>query len=205
MWHCHISDGHEDETISSVNILLLENETISSVNNPSGENYRFGYRAAGDSSDLVRLCEEYGMKACIINTVMDKHQHSRDIGSRNSQDKGQVSSTRVRHALANGDMKYVSELLGRYHRLMLIVGKEENISSDRKRLWGKLSSCLLNLPPKEGLYENCSIVDGDDNVVACRVSIDSSYIHLELEEVAPHINTSAENLLLGIDFGESKV
>lgn len=186
-------------------ILMLENETISSVNNLPGENYRFGYRAAGDSSDLVRLCEEYGMKACIIKTVMDKHQHSRDIRSSNSQDTGQVSSTRVRHALANGDMKYVSELLGRHHRLMLIVRNEENISSDRKRLWGKLSSCLLNLPPKEGLYENCWVVDDDENVVPCRVSIDSSYIHLELDEVAPHIHTSAENLLLGIDFGESKV
>lgn len=171
----------------------------------AGENYRFGFRAAGDSSDLVRLCEEYGMEACIINTIMDKHQHSRDIGCSNSQDRGQVSSTRVRHALANGDMRYVSELLGRHHRLMVIVRNKENISSDRKRLWGKLRSCLMNLPPREGLYENCSVVDGDENVVPCRVTIDSTYIHLELDEVGPHINTSAENLLVGIDFGESKV
>ncbi|XP_057774041.1 FAD synthetase 1, chloroplastic isoform X2 [Salvia miltiorrhiza] len=171
----------------------------------AGENYRFGYRAAGDSSDLVRLCDEYGMKACIINTVMDKHQHSTDMGSSSSQERGQVSSTRVRHALANGDMSYVSELLGRHHRLMLMVRNKEDIFSDRKRLSIKCRPCLLNLSPKEGLYENCSLVVGDKNVVACRVTIDSTYIHLELDEVAPHINTSAQNLLLGIDFGESKL
>ncbi|KAL6528220.1 hypothetical protein OROHE_015170 [Orobanche hederae] len=169
----------------------------------AGENYRFGYMAAGDSSDLVRLCEEYGMKACIINTVMDKHQHSTGIGSSQSHERGQVSSTRVRHALANGDMKYVSELLGRHHRLVVMVRNKDNIFSDSKRLLAKLRSCLLNHPPKEGLYENCSMVVGDENVVACKVTIDSTHIiHLESDEVAPHINTSAQNLLLGIDFGE---
>ncbi|KAL6586080.1 hypothetical protein OROMI_002724 [Orobanche minor] len=169
----------------------------------AGENYRFGYKAAGDSSDLVRLCEEFGMKACIINTVMDKHQHSTGIGSSQSHERGQVSSTRVRHALANGDMKYVSELLGRHHRLVVMVRNKDNIFSDSKRLLATLRSCLLNHPPKEGLYENCSMVVGDENVVACRVTIDSTHIiHLESDEVAPHINTSAQNLLLGIDFGE---
>ncbi|KAL0386151.1 UNVERIFIED_CONTAM: FAD synthetase 2, chloroplastic, partial [Sesamum radiatum] len=54
----------------------------------------------------------YGMKACIINSVMDKNQESVSTASNNSKEQGQVSSTRVRYALANGDMKYVSELLG---------------------------------------------------------------------------------------------
>lgn len=141
------------------------------------------------------------MKSCIINNVMDQHQNSKE-GFRSSQERGQVSSTRVRHALANGDMRYVSELLGRHHRLMLIVRNEENIFSNRKKLLVENRSCLLNLPPKEGLYENCSLIVGDDNMLPCRVTIDSTYIHLELDEVvAPNINTSAENLLLGIDFG----
>ncbi|GFP80736.1 fad synthetase 2 chloroplastic [Phtheirospermum japonicum] len=87
----------------------------------AGENYRFGYRASGDSSDLVRLCKEYAMKASIVDSVMDKknRQESKDdIDSKNSNEQGQVSSTRVRRALSNGDMGYVSELLGRNHRLI---------------------------------------------------------------------------------------
>ncbi|KAK7290434.1 hypothetical protein RIF29_04862 [Crotalaria pallida] len=37
----------------------------------AGENYRFGYKAAGDALELVMLCEEYGLEAYIINSVMD--------------------------------------------------------------------------------------------------------------------------------------
>ncbi|CAI9097106.1 OLC1v1033428C1 [Oldenlandia corymbosa var. corymbosa] len=38
------------------------------------EKYRFGYRASGNGSDLIRLCEEYGMEAYIIRSLMDKNQ-----------------------------------------------------------------------------------------------------------------------------------
>ncbi|KAL2226360.1 UNVERIFIED_CONTAM: FAD synthetase 1, chloroplastic, partial [Sesamum indicum] len=172
----------------------------------AGQNYRFGYKAAGDVSDLMRLCEEYGMKACIINSVMDKNQEFVTTASSNSKEQGQVSSTRVRYALANGDMKYVSELLGRHHRLILMVkDKKEKFFRDRKRLSAS-RSCLLNLPPREGLYRNCSLVIGDENVVPCRVTIDTTDIHLEWDELDPHINLTAQNLeLLGIDFGDSDV
>ncbi|RZB43240.1 FAD synthetase, chloroplastic [Glycine soja] len=36
-----------------------------------GENYQFGYKAAGDALELVKLCEEYGMEAYIIKSVME--------------------------------------------------------------------------------------------------------------------------------------
>ncbi|KAK6160535.1 hypothetical protein DH2020_003916 [Rehmannia glutinosa] len=171
----------------------------------AGQNYRFGYRAAGNASDLERLCKEYGMRAAIINSIMDKNQESGDRECSNSKEQGQVSSTRVRHALANGDMEYVSKLLGRHHRLMLMVKNKEKFFRDRKWLSAP-RSCLLNLPPKEGLYKNCSLVIGDEGV-PCRVIIDTTDIHLELDELAAaHLNISDQNLeLLGIDFGESKV
>ncbi|KAL8100605.1 hypothetical protein AgCh_032751 [Apium graveolens] len=92
----------------------------------AGKNYRFGYRASGDASDLVKLCEEYNMEAYIINSVMDKKQDSRAIGFDNPKEQGQVSSTRVRHALGRGEIKYVSELLGRQHRLMLMCNAGES-------------------------------------------------------------------------------
>ncbi|KAL8034856.1 hypothetical protein ABFX02_12G058000 [Erythranthe guttata] len=176
----------------------------------AGQNYRFGYRAAGDASDLVRLCNEYGMKASIINSVMDNNQESvKETFSSNSHEKGQVSSTRVRHALAKGDMKYVTELLGRHHRLIVRVKNSEKVFRERKRL-SVPRSCLLNLAPKEGLYENCSLVigDADQNVVVpCRLVIDTTDIHLELlDELAPPINTNTQYFeSLGIEFSDSKV
>ncbi|XP_075500937.1 FAD synthetase 1, chloroplastic-like [Primulina tabacum] len=174
----------------------------------AGQNYRFGYKAAGDASDLVQLCAEFGMSACIIDSVMDKNQDSKDINCSNSKEKGQVSSTRVRHALAKGDMKYVSELLGRRHRLMLGVKNKEKFFINGMRLSAP-RSCLLNLPPCEGVYEDCCLLIGEENVVVpCRVIIETTNIHVELEELdlAPHSHVTAQNSeLLGIEFGESSV
>ncbi|GAV72282.1 FAD_syn domain-containing protein [Cephalotus follicularis] len=170
----------------------------------AGENYRFGYKASGDASDLVRLCEEYGMGTYIIRSVMDKNQDPRNIDPSDLKDRGQVSSTRVRHALAEGDMKYVSELLGRQHRLIVMVKDQEGIfmTSSNCRVSAPKSD-LLNLPPKDGLYENCSLFFGDENPVKCRVFIDSAHVHLDMD--APYLynyDKFQDFEFLGIEFGE---
>ncbi|KAB5548045.1 hypothetical protein DKX38_011451 [Salix brachista] len=172
----------------------------------AGENYRFGYKAAGDASELVRLCEEHGMGAYIISSVMDKNQVHRSMNSSDLKDKGQVSSTRVRQALAIGDMKYVSELLGRHHRLMLML-KEQGERTKTSSGWrvSAPKSYLLNLPPKDGFYENCSLLSGNKNPVACRVFMDTMHIHLETDEADPlDYETYQELRLLGIEFGDSR-
>ncbi|KAJ8759285.1 hypothetical protein K2173_006805 [Erythroxylum novogranatense] len=170
----------------------------------AGENYRFGYKAAGDVSELVRLCEEYDLGAYIVNSVMDKNHDPRNMDLSDLKERGQVSSTRVRHALAVGDIKYVSELLGRKHRLMLMLKdlKDCNGTSSRWKVSAP-KSCLLNLPPKDGLYENCSLVVGNDSIIACRVFIDRTHIHLEMdEEGLSSKNSSQDFQLLGIEFGD---
>ncbi|EXB96386.1 Riboflavin biosynthesis protein ribF [Morus notabilis] len=168
----------------------------------AGENYRFGYKAAGDATELVRLCKEYGIGAYIINSVMDRNKLSMDIYSSNSKDRGQVSSTRVRRALAVGDMKYVSELLGRCHRLILKAKNEEVFTWDNHKLSAP-KSCLLNLAPKEGLYEKCYIFVGEE-LIQCRVVIDTGYIHIELDDVSASSNFGTQDLkLLRIEFGYS--
>lgn len=170
----------------------------------SGENYRFGYRAAGDASDLVKLCEEYGLEAYIINSVMDMNQISESLNSNDGKERGQVSSTRVRYALDKGDMKYVSELLGRNHRLVLMIEDQERFTSERNRLSAP-KSCLLNLAPKEGIYENCSVLI-DKNVIPCRLIVDTTDIHLECYEAANFSCVTSQDLkILGIDFGSPEL
>lgn len=170
-----------------------------------GENYRFGYKASGDASALVTLCKEYNMGAYIISSVMDKHQNSINKGCTDLKDRGQVSSTRVRRALAKGDMKYVSELLGRQHRLLLKVKAQEGFTFSEHRM-SMPKSCLLNLPPREGVYEQCFLLIHDENPVPCRVTIGSTHIYLELDEVATRINVTSQDFhFLGIEFGESGV
>lgn len=166
----------------------------------AGENYRFGYKASGDASALMRLCKENNMKAHIINSVMDETQNSRNIGCSDSKERGQVSSTRVRHALAKGDMKYVSKLLGRNHRVMLMVKDQEGFTYSKHRV-SVPKSCLLNLAPKDGIYERCTVSIGDEKPVSCRVTIDTTYIYLDLDDVGFSIDVAFQDLrLLGIEF-----
>lgn len=170
----------------------------------AGENYRFGYKAAGDALELVKLCEEYGMEAYIINSVMDKSHCSANINSStNSKERGQVSSTRVRQALAVGDMRYVSQLLGRQHRLILFASDQERFSIGEYKVSAP-KSCLLNLAPKEGLYEKCSLFLGQENIMQCRVVIDTKFVHVETDKGGLSDIFGAQNLrFLHIEFGDS--
>lgn len=64
-----------------------------------GDDFRFGYRRAGDFAMLVEAGQRHGFE------VADNHSYILD-GER-------VSSTRVRQALAQGDLELAARLLGR--------------------------------------------------------------------------------------------
>lgn len=165
----------------------------------AGENYRFGYKASGDATELVKLCEEFGLSAFIVRSVMDTAKRSLNgfSGAINSSDKGQVSSSRVRHALAMGDMEYVSELLGRKHRLLLMVNQH---CLQEKKSIVLPNSCMLNMPPAEGLYENCDLVNGG-YLGSCRVIINSDTIIIEMKDDNSLSLNPIQEVQLGIEFG----
>lgn len=133
---------------------------------------------------------------------MDKNQDSRDIDSNDLKERGQVSSTRVRRALAVGDMDYVSELLGRPHRLILVVKDHKELTSSGKFRMSVPKSYLLNLPPREGFYDHCCLLFGDEKPLKCRVLIDTTHIHLEMDEVICNSKKSQDYWFLGIEFGK---
>ncbi|KAL1201160.1 FAD synthetase 1 [Cardamine amara subsp. amara] len=113
-----------------------------------------------------------------------------------SKERGQVSSTQVRHALAAGDVKYVTELLGRPHRVIsrVITSKGGRISLQ--------TSSLLNLPPGNGVYKACSLIIGDEHPISCKVVVETWNLIIETEEVEQvRFCKSQEFLLLGIEFG----
>ncbi|HYY44123.1 MAG TPA: bifunctional riboflavin kinase/FAD synthetase [Actinomycetota bacterium] len=64
-----------------------------------GQGWRFGHRAAGDVALLERLGERRGFTVTTLAHV--------------GRSGGRVSSTRVRRAVAEGDMRLAEELLGR--------------------------------------------------------------------------------------------
>lgn len=167
----------------------------------AGANYRFGFKAAGDASDLVRLCQEYGLQAAIVDPVMDGLRLTSPVViDDSSREKGQVSTTRVRKALAKGNMKRVAELLGRKHRLIIRLD-----NSIRNGNIIKLSVAnVLNQPPKLGIYD-CRLVleeNADDwcpDRMEGRVRIESNVIVLELQD-SSHMDSVTRRSRVAFDF-----
>jgi riboflavin kinase/FMN adenylyltransferase len=76
-----------------------------------GENFRFGYRAAGGVEDLGRLMSSFGGEAYAVAV-------------RGEAGKGDISSTRIRELIARGEVGEAAALLGRPYVLRgeVIVG-----------------------------------------------------------------------------------
>ncbi len=79
-----------------------------------GENFRFGYRAAGDVEELGRLMRSFGGEAYAV-AVCDE------------AGKGGISSTRTRELIALGAVGEAAALLGRPHVL-----RGEVVAGDRR-------------------------------------------------------------------------
>jgi riboflavin kinase / FMN adenylyltransferase len=67
-----------------------------------GHDYRFGHRAAGDVALLAELGAEYGFGCTVIGPVM--HEDTEPF---------LISSTRIRQAVAEGDLMLAHQLMGR--------------------------------------------------------------------------------------------
>ena len=111
-----------------------------------GFNYRFGKKASGDVEVLKRLCAEREIKVTVVDEI--------DYGGE------AVSSTRIRKAIADGDMKSAKDMLGRY------------FSFDFEVLHGDERGRILGSPtinqffskdfqvPEFGVYASFTCVDG---------------------------------------------
>lgn len=111
-----------------------------------GFNYRFGRDASGDVKTLMLLCAEREIKL----TVVDKIEYNDEP----------VSSTRIREAVKNGDMKSVKAMLGRYfsYEFEVLHGDE------RGRVLGSPTINQFFTPdfqvPEYGVYASFTDVDG---------------------------------------------
>ena len=103
-----------------------------------GENFRFGHRAAGDARLIAELAGPRGVD--VVPVGLDG-----DAGDA-------ISSTRVRAALAEGDVETVARLLGR----PFTVEGHVTVGARRGRLLG-VPTANLRLPPRlllpaKGIY-----------------------------------------------------
>lgn len=130
----------------------------------AGENYRFGYRASGTSSDLVSFGKKYGLSVKIVPLL-----NANKLGDRACVEDGcegkQVSSSRVRACLKFGDVKSVTKLLGRNHRLCLEKVYDDKKEEEEEEEFVKYT--CENITPKVGQYKGFLFAnDKRDNVCA---------------------------------------
>ena len=111
-----------------------------------GRDFRFGKGASCDATALSRFCEKAGLSCTILEEVMDEGEA--------------VSSTRVRRAIAAGEMEKARQLLGRRYFLDFPV-------EHGKALGRKLQFPTINQPipqqmvlPRFGVYATMAQVDG---------------------------------------------
>ncbi len=111
-----------------------------------GFNYRFGKDARGDVNTLRRLCFEREIKL----TVVDEVQYNFEA----------VSSTRIRNALQNGDVKSANEMLGRpfSYNFQVLHGDERGriLGSPTINQFFPYDFCV----PEFGVYASFTVVDG---------------------------------------------
>ncbi len=111
-----------------------------------GQDFRFGKGASCDAKALEALCRPYGIACTILEEVLDEGEA--------------VSSTRVRQAIAQGQVEKAAKLLGRLYCLDFPV-------AHGKQLGRKLQFPTINQPippqmalPRLGVYATMAQVDG---------------------------------------------
>ena len=111
-----------------------------------GTDFRFGERAACGAEDMRRFCAEFGMECAVIDKLYDGGEA--------------ISSTRIRAAAADGDMKTVRRLCGYPFCI-------ENTVVGGKHLGREYNLPTINqgfdegyVIPKYGVYVSAACVDG---------------------------------------------
>jgi riboflavin kinase/FMN adenylyltransferase len=102
-----------------------------------GENFRFGHERSGDFAELARLGSELGFRA-------ESHELAGDAS-------GGYSSTRVRAALAAGDLAEAERLLSRPHALTGTVVPGQSRGRAMGFATANLDGVVEALPP-HGVY-----------------------------------------------------
>lgn len=103
-----------------------------------GENFRFGAQRSGDAGALTRLGRKHGMRVAVVPTLHDA--------------AGRVSSSRIRQALAEGQIPAAEALLGRPYRFAGRVGRGRGLARQMGWPTANLEVSGRKFLPMEGVY-----------------------------------------------------
>lgn len=138
-----------------------------------GYNFHFGKGGHWGTEDLKQLCSRHGIAVLVVPEVQ-------------AADGGVISSTRVRQAIGDGDMKLAGALLGRPYRISLPVvqgdqrGRTIGLPTINQKLDGAL--CV----PKFGVYASETLVGGVWYPSITNIGLRPTY-RLEIPQGETHI------------------
>ena len=122
-----------------------------------GYNYRFGKNAAGDAQCLKELCEPLGITVTVVPPMLCEGEP--------------VSTTRIRAALANGEMEKAARLLG----FPFTVDFSVTEGKHNGNAWGTPTINQVFLPeytvPKCGVYASLVMIDGKQHFGVTNVGV----------------------------------
>ncbi|MGI9047949.1 MAG: bifunctional riboflavin kinase/FAD synthetase [Rubrobacteraceae bacterium] len=117
-----------------------------------GENFRFGYKAAGDVDELVRLMRSHGGE--VFTVALHRGEEK------------EVNSTRIRNLISSGEVDKAADLLGRPY----VLRGEVVVGDRRGRTIGFPTANVLPDPdvvvPAHGVYA-CYVDVGGEKYAAC--------------------------------------
>ena len=153
-----------------------------------GFDYRFGYKASGDSEYLRELGMKMGFDVNIIEPIY--------IG------KEVVSSTEIRNLIKAGDVKIANELLGRQYTITGTVVKGKNRGN---KIGYPTANIELNhdfIMPKEGVYKTITILRNKEYLSITNIGYNLTFNEKELK-VENHIlnfNMNIYDEIIGVKF-----
>jgi riboflavin kinase/FMN adenylyltransferase len=109
-----------------------------------GEDFHFGHRRSGNVALLRRMGGDLGFEVDGLELV--------DADGRTAGDPGKVSSTRIRHALVEGDLEPANLMLGRAHEVRGVVAQGDKRGRELGFPTANVSVPGDILLPADGIY-----------------------------------------------------
>lgn len=132
--------------------LLRESPDIAADAVIVGENFRFGARAAGDTTMLAGLGADLGFEVEVLPLVSEEIP---------GDDDGAWSSTRIRERIAAGDLAAAAAMLGRPHRLGGVVVRGDQRGRELGYPTANVEVADGAAIPPDGVYAGWLVVAGE--------------------------------------------
>lgn len=135
-----------------------------------GDNFRFGARAAGDTSTLATLGRDLGFDVEVLPLVSEEIPGDAD---------GAWSSTRIREHIAAGDLAGATAMLGRPHRLEGIVVRGDQRGRDLGYPTANVEVTDGAAIPPDGVYAGWLVVAGESLPAAVSIGTNPQFAGTE--------------------------